>query len=225
MVKVALVAQDMPELEAVRSRLRSPARFQLREYHSLDEVRDGLSHLPFDVLLLRISSFKPANIPMLVRARSAFSHAGVVLIAREIDPGARFQVRSMPGTKLIHEASEIDDLAGIIEQLNRGDSHPLRLHPRVKRDGHAELVDPKHGLKLQAKFLDFAQMGARIWVQAKTPLKRNDRFQVHYPSISEPGKTNRVEVTVVWQQMTSGMMDTIVRGPQQVVGIRFIAAL
>lgn len=224
-VKVAVVAQAQPELDAIRYELRNPVRFMIREFLTLEEVKAGLGEFGFQILLLRIHQFGSANVAMLLKIRAHYPNVAIILLAREIDPSARFQIRAMPGTKVIHEETELPDLQLIIEQLARGDHHPSRLHARVRRESAAEIVDVKENLRMPARFLDFAQMGARVVVTSKRPLKKNDRFQVHYESTSEPGKIHRIEAVVIWQQITSGMVGTIFGGPQQTVGVRFIAAL
>lgn len=225
LVKVAIVAQAQPELEAIRYELRNPIRFATREFLSLDEVAVGLKDFAFEVLVLRIGRFSVANVPMLVKIRAYFPQASILLIASEIEPSARFQCRAMPNIKLVHEGAELQDLASMVEKFSRGEDHPGRQHARVRRNTTAEIFDAKTKRKVPAKFLDFAQMGARVQMNTREPLKRNDRIQLHYESATEPGKLHRIEAVVVWQQITSGMVGTIVKGPEQTVGIRFLASL
>lgn len=225
LIKVAIIAQAQPELEAIRYELRNPIRFATRVFLSLDEISVGLKDFAFEVLILRIGRFAMANVAMLVKVRTHFPQAAIVLIASEIEPSARFQCRAMPNVKLITEESELHDLGLIVEKLARGEDHPARQHARVRRNTAAEIFDAKTKQKLNAKFVDFAQMGARVLMNTREPLKRNDRVQLHYESTTEPGKIHRIEAVVVWQQITSGMVGTIVNGPQQTVGVRFLAKI
>ena len=225
LVKVAVVAQNEPELEAIRHRLKNPLRFMVREFLTLDEVKSGLHDFSAEVLLLRIHQFTAKNVPMLMKVRAAFPDTGLVMMANEVEPGARFQVRSMPHAKILEERTEVDDLALMVEKLARKDDHPLRLHVRMKRESHAEIVDPILGTRTPARFVNFAQMGAGLCVQTAVPLKKNDRLQVHYHSSAEPGKIHRIEAMVIWGTMMGGIVNNVINGPQQMVGLRFIAAL
>ena len=223
--RVAIVAQDEPEINVIRSYLRNPVRFTVREFLSLEEVNGGLSSFPFDVLVMRLSCFETRQVPMIVKVRTLFPDSGLVTISPIIDPSARYQVREVPKHKLIHEPNEVSDLAQVIDLLAKGQMTPHRLHSRVRREGDAELVDVKRGVKYHAKFMDFAQMGARLMVNVTEPIRANTRIQLHYRSTTEPGRVHRIESQVVWQQFTSGIVDTLVHGPQQMLGLRFIAAL
>jgi hypothetical protein len=223
--RVAIVAQDEPELQSIRNQLRNPVRFSVKEFLTLDDVNEGLASFPSEVLVMRVSSFETKQVPMLMKVRMRFPNKGLITVAPYIDPSARYQVREMPKHKLIHEPTEIADLAQIIDLLAKGETTQHRMHARVKRDGEAELVDVKRGIKHRARFMDFAQMGARMLVNVTEPIRANSRIQLHYRSTTEPGRIHKIESQVVWEQFTSGIVDTLVHGPQQMLGLRFIASL
>ena len=197
----------------------------MREFLSLDEVNSGLAIFPFHVLLMRLPCVETDQVSSILRVRERFPAAGLVTVANEIEPSARFQMREIKGHRLIDEPVELDDLAPIVEKLVKGENGHPRLHPRISREGDAEVLDVRTHTMAGAKFVDFAQMGARILVQTPTPLTRMQRIQVHYNSSSDPGRKHRIEALVVWEKVTSGIFRTVVSGPQQMVGVRFIAAL
>lgn len=233
MIRIALIAALGPEIRLLREKLQSPNKYIVREYLSLDEVNRGLSQmLPhetvetrFDIFLMRVSYFVVEHVRMLERVRRRFPQIGLVTVAGEIDPSARYQVRSVRAHKLICERTEVSDLMKIIEKLKQKDLSALRLHPRSRRYGEAEIFDPMTGQRLRAKFVDVAQMGARVIVQTKSRISRHSRLELRYQSSQEPGKVHRIESMVVWEGMTGGMVESIVQGPQQIMGLRFIAAL
>jgi DNA-binding NarL/FixJ family response regulator len=222
--KIALVAQPGLELASIREMLKNPLRYAVREFLSMDEIKGGLGQYQFDILMLRLKYFDARHLPLLAKTRSAFPRVGLITLASEIDPGARYQVRSLAGHKLLHEPMEIQDLHQVIDKISKGDAQAIRLHPRVRREGMAELVDMKHGYRHPAKFLDFAQMGARLSVSARVPLEKNRCYQLHYPSSVDTSRIHKIETKVIWEKVTSGL-GTIVSGPEQEVGLRFIAAL
>lgn len=225
LTKIALLAQPCPELRGLHEQLKNPVRYAVRDFLSLEEVNTSLGGYVFDILLIRIPVFSAQHVMVLDRARKRFPEAGLVTAASEIDFSARFQARSIERHKLIHEPSEIKDLSRVIDKLKKGEASSLRMHPRVPREGEAELVEVETGRRLKARFLDFAQMGARVLVRVQEPLAKRARVQLHYRSSSDINKIHRIESQVVWQDMTGGMFESIVKGPQQMVGLRFIAAL
>ncbi len=222
---IAIVSQPGLEVDEIREQLRNPVRFKVREFFSLDEVNQGLKQFPFDILLMRVKVFTPQHVQMISRVRAAFPSAGLITMSPEIDPSAKYQTKTIQRHKLLHEALELNDLQLIVEKLAKGETSAARLHPRVRREGECELFDAEKGTRFKARFLDFAQMGARLLVNPKTPLKKNMRLQLHYRSTSEPTRIHRIESSIVWAEINSGMVGTIVNGPQQVIGMRFIAAL
>jgi hypothetical protein len=222
---VAIVSQKGPELNQIRNHLRNPARFTLREFHSLDQVNHGLTAYPFDVLLMRLNSFDVHHVTMIKKVQLRFPNIGLITVSPLIQPVARYEVKGVPRHKLLLEPMELEDLPNVVEKLARGDQSASRLHSRVMRKGECELVDADTGERTKAQFMDFAQMGARLHVQPRIPFKRNARIQLHYRSTSEPSRIHKIQSNIVWAEMASGMMGTIIHGPQQTVGLRFVAAL
>jgi hypothetical protein len=222
--RIAIVAQAGPELEAIRQQFRNPMRYTMKEFLNSGDL-SGLGDFKFDVLLMRLNQFGSSNVPMLMRARARFPEASLVTISPKIDPATRFQVRDIIKHKLILEPTETADLVNVVDKLARGDVSSLRMHPRTKREDEAEVTDSKTGQKFKAKFLDFAQMGARLKIAAKKPLQPNARVQLSYQSTTDPNKVHRIESQVIWQYVANGIVDTVFGNSEIVVGVRFIAAL
>ena len=199
-------------------------RYTLKEFLNSGDLKD-LGGFAFDVLIMRLSQFGSANVPMVIRARQRFPHAGLVTVAPKIDPATRFQVRDVDRHKIILDPTESQDLVSVVEKLARGEHSPLRMHPRMKREDEAEIHDAKAGGKYKAKFLEFAQMGARVKVTAKKPLMVNQKVQLCYQSTTDPSRIHRIESQVIWQNTANGIIDAVFGGTEQVVGLRFIAAL
>jgi hypothetical protein len=222
--RIALISQPGPELQLVKAQLRNPLRYQVREFLSLDAISRELGSYPFEVLLMRVPAFVQAHLSMLERVRRRFPDTALITSSPVIEPGARFQARRISNHKLLHEPMELEDLPHIIDKMKKGDASALRLHARTRRDDAAEVIDD-HGRRLNGKFLDIAQMGARVVVRSRERIARKTHVQLNYSSTSEPGRTNRIAAQVVWEHTTGGMVETLVNGPNQVLGLRFIAAL
>lgn len=222
--RIALISQPGTDLRSIHHQFRNPARFVLREYHSLAEIDQHLRSFPFEILIIRVPVFVSSHVQMLVKVRGCFPEAGLITCSPDIDPSARFHVRQIQGHKLIQEPLETSDIERVVEKFIRGEKTALRLHPRTPRRDEVEVVD-SGGDRAKARFLDFAQMGARVLVQTRQLMPKNTRVQLHYRSTSEPGRVHRIESVVVWEDVTGGMIDFLIRGPQRIVGLRFIAAL
>ncbi len=222
---IAMVSQAGPELLEIRKLLRNPVLYTVREFLSLDDVNQGLLNYPFDVLLMRLGRFETAHVNLVLKVRQRFPNVALVTLSPEVRPEARYHLKDVSRHKLLLEPLEMFDLPQVIEKLVNGASSPTRLHPRVQRDGECELVDMEKGEKIPARFLDFAQLGAKLSVQPRTPLRKNTLYQLHYPSTTEPGRIQKIASKVVWAQVSSGMVGTIMKGPQQTLGLRFIAAV
>jgi hypothetical protein len=199
--------------------------YTVREFLSLDDVNQGLLSYPFDVLLMRLGRFENVHVNLVHRVRARFPDAAVVTLSLEVRPEARYQIKDLPRHKLLLEPVEMLDLPKVVEKLVRGEITPTRLHPRVPRAGECELVDMEKGERISAKFLDFAQLGAKLSALSRCPLRKNAIYQLHYPSTTEPGKTQKIVSKIVWAQVSSGMVGTIMKGPRQTLGLRFIAAI
>lgn len=226
--KIAIVSPSGPELVAIRNHLANPARFSLREFRSLDEVNQGLRSYPFEVLVIRLPIFDTPQVSTLLRLRQIFPKAGLITVSPDIQPGARYQIRELVHHKLLHEATELPDLQRVAEKFVKGEVNATRLHPRVRRDGDCELFDPTSRTRIRGRFVDFAQMGARLLVNSRVPLRQNMRIELHYQSTTEIGRLQRIESNVVWVEdcgnKAAGTFDFL-RGSLQEVGLRFIAAL
>lgn len=222
---IAPVEPESQELAAIRSRLKNPLRYRVREFLTMAAINEGLGSFPFDVLILWLPKFRLESVALVKKLRLYFPSSSVVIVSPEIDPGARFQIRQTGRLKIISEETELNDLQKVVEVLVAGSAGPIRLHPRVPREGLCKLVDATTGEVISSEFVDFAQMGAQLVLNPRVPLRKGARIQVHYPSMSEPGRTNRIESVVVWTQMKSGMVGTLMNGPTQAIGIRFIAAV
>lgn len=225
LTRIALISQPDPALRDVRSLLRNPMKYAVREFCSMEEINQGLKEFPFEVLLMRLSLFTLDHVQIVEKARARFPDVSLITSVGKIDPSARFQVKKVNRHKLISERSELKDLPRIIDVLRQGDMSSLRLHPRSERIGNAEIIDAESGMRLKAKFVDFAQMGARLLVHSKERLKKNSRIQLQYHSSVEAGKIQKIESLIVWETYSGGLVESIVNGPQQMLGLRFIAAL
>lgn len=227
--KVAIVSAPGPELKAIRNEVMNPSRFLVREFLSLEEVNMGLRAFSFDVLIMRLPVFDTPQVAIVLKLRSIFPSAGIVTVCPQIQPGARYQIRDVVRHKLLHEGTELSDLHRVVDKFVRGEINSTRLHPRVRRDGDCELVDPVTGARFRGRFLDFAQMGARVVINSGKTIGRNTRLVLQYWSTTERGRLQRIESNVVWTEICgnglSGLLGTMLHGPMQEVGLRFIAAL
>lgn len=222
---IAIVAQSGLELQSIRSQLRNPVKYTVREFLSLEDIKQGLRQYAFDILLIRLGRFDSAQVNTVVKVKSYFPRAGLITVSPEISPPARFQVKDIPRHKLLLEPIELEDLAAVVDKMVRGEGSATRLHPRVSRMGECELVDVERKTRIPARFIDFAQMGARISVSPREPLKANSYYQLHYRSTTEPSRIHKIESKIVWGQVSSSMVGTIIKGPEQTLGVRFIAAV
>lgn len=222
---IAVVAQPGLELQAIRSQLRNPVKYTVREFLSLEDINQGLRHYSFDILLMRLNRFDSAQVNTVLRVKARFPRIGLITVSPEISPPARFQVKDVSRHKLLLEPIELEDLTAVIDKMVRGEGAPTRLHPRVARSGECELVDVERKIRIPAKFIDFAQMGARISLSPREPLKANSYYQLHYRSTTEPSRIHKIESKIIWGQVSSSMVGTIIKGPEQTLGVRFIAAV
>lgn len=223
--RIVLISQPGPELSAIHQLLRNPVQYSIREILSMDHINQGLSDAVFDILLMRIPVFVDRHVGMLGRIRVRFPNAGLITSAGRIESSARFLAKSIRRHKLIQESDELNDLPGIIENLKRGSHSSLRMHPRRPQAGEAEVLDSASGQLMRAQFLDFAQMGARLSVRSRVRIHKNSRIQVRYRSSLDPNRVHRIESLVVWEEMAGTLVSSIANGPQQILGVRFIAAV
>lgn len=228
---IAIVAQlndSRSALNNIRLKLRGDnfiSRYRIREFLSVLDLNSGLKGFQFEIMLIHVPFFRIEHVNVVLKIRQRFPHAGLISLASEIDPSARFRVKDVPRHKLLNENLELDDLTKVIGKLLGADSSYPRQHSRVERIGDCELVNMVNGERTKCQFLDFAQMGARLILQTAVPLKKNTRFQLQYRSTSEPDRFHRILANIVWTEFSGGLVDSLVRGVKQTVGVRFIAAV
>ena len=223
-VRLALITQKDGGLQAIRRQLFDPSRYVVREVLSLQETQEQLQDFRFEILLMRIPYFSATHVQMTAKIHAAFPQAGLIASCLEIDPMARFQARNIPSLKILAEPQETRDLSHIIDKLKRKELSGLRQHIRNRREGEAEIIDAR-GVRLSAQFVDFAQMGARLTLRSKDLLQKGDRIRLQYRSSMDPQKVHLIEAQVAWQSVGGKMMDAIVSGLLQTIGIRFIGML
>lgn len=229
LTRIALIAAPELGLDVIRRELANPLKYTLREFLSMEEVNTGLASFSAEVLLARFRRFGPEQLRSVQKMRSLFPDTGLVTLVRETDGAAVFASREIPHHKMINENSELPDLARVVEKLRRHEWSGVRLHPRVARRGDAEILvmNPQSATavaKWRAKFVDFAQMGARLVLEenpGRSRLEQGCRVQLHYRSSSEPTKMHRIETKVVWEKEVKGWISS----QERMVALRFIAAL
>jgi hypothetical protein len=188
-------------------------------------VKRDLGLFPADIMVMRLPRLELAHLGNLAKIRTVFPRVGLITVTDSADPAARYHAREISGLKLLLAPLELNDLQRIVEKMLRREASALRLHSRVHREGGCEIVDPETGKVTPASFLDFAQMGARVRLHPREPFRRNNRLQLRYRSTTEPSRVHRIECHVMWAEVKSGIVGTLVHGPEQVMGLRFIAAL
>ncbi|CAN5641406.1 hypothetical protein BH10BDE1_BH10BDE1_11490 [soil metagenome] len=223
LTRIAIVSAPGGDLEKIRSAFRSPMKFTVREFLSMEAVIHGLVTFPMEILVLRVGTFEEKHVDMVLRARRRFHEAAIVTLARDVHPSARLKATRLERFKLLQEPLEIGDLPAIAEKLLNNDPSAHRLHPRARRDGVVQIVD-KRGLVHRGQFLDFAQMGARLLVPSLQKFEARDSVQIVYGSMSEPGKQHRIEAKIVWSAFDGGLVDQFRGVKQQTAGVRFIAS-
>ena len=224
-VNIAVVAPPGPALDLIRSGLRNPILHTVREFLCLEEVNQSLSGFSFDILIARYPQVDERSASSLQALHARFHRRALVVVSPQISPEIRYQFREMSKLIFVHEKFEVHDLPRIVEVVSKGSIHPARLHVRSSRQEAAKLLNSENGQKVSARLIDLAQMGARVLVPTPVNIQKNRRVQLQYPSRSEPGKIHRIEAKVVWVEVSAGLMSTFMTGPEQQLGLRFIAAL
>ena len=220
--RIAVISPHSSDLEKVRTALRNPLRYTVREFLSMEAVVKELKQFPMDLMVMRYARFDERQVAAATAARRIFQRVGLVLMAKEIAPAARAKVGGIERLRLLDESLETTDLTSVVEKLLRGDGSAARLHPRVRRESSVQIVDA-NGLTHRAQFLDFAQMGARISFQAIKTFKPRESVQVIYTS-SQTGKVQRLEAKVIWSALGGGLMEQFMGVKSQTAGLRFIAS-
>lgn len=212
-------------LRRIRTVLANPLRYSAREFLTLDDVKAKLSSYPFDVLLTRFPRFGDEQIKIVERLRLLWPEAPLITLAPCVLPSTRYQVRGIPHHKLLDDETELEDLPAVISGLLENDGNKQRLHSRNMRSGEVQIFGDEGRWKVEAEFLDFAQMGARLSVESPIPFERKMRVQICYRSSMDPTRMHRIESQVVWAGKTSSKLETWMTGARQEIGVRFIAAL
>ncbi len=221
--KIALVAPRGYASYCLRGLLSNPVQYVVSEYHSMETVNASLAHDPFEVLIMRFPRFTKAQVQAVLKLRTWFPQATLISLAGEIDPSARFDVRHLAGHKVLDEIAEQDDLIAAIEAVAASPASKQRLHPRVRRQGQAEVSEPSGKWRLEAQFLDFAQMGARLKLQAGEDIQPKSQIRISYRSSSDPGKIHKIECLVMWVEGST--LSKWIHGARREIGVRFVAAV
>jgi hypothetical protein len=229
--RVAIISPVSQELGLLKAQLKNPLRWVVRDITSMDLLATELSSGPLDVLIVRFAQFGRSQFDKLKKIAARFPKAAIVASSPDIDPVARYELgewtkRVPHRLRLLLEPMELGDIAAIVEKMLVNDLSFQRMHTRKRREDEAELVDSA-GERFKARFLDFSQMGARVQVQsqalAKKRLVRNQRISLRYRSSADPTRTHHIEAIVVWEGPGAGVMESLVFGHSQTVGLRFLA--
>lgn len=223
LTRIALVSQPDRDLDWIRAEFRNPVRYTYREFLSMHEVLHGLIDFPMDLLLLRLPQFREAHLPMLHRLRTKFQKVSVIVLVSDAEPRARAMLTGLERMSFLAEPEERKDLSAMIERWQKGLVVGLRQHARVKRDGEVILTD-RVGNPYRARFLDFAQMGARVAVDSLRAFDHREPLKVDYLSTqSEAGRRQVLEARVVWSKDSAGFVDSFRGVRSRTLGLRFVA--
>lgn len=223
LTRIAVVSSPGEDLEKVRQALRNPMKYTVREFLSMDAVVHGLVSFPMEILILRFSKFEDRHVEMALRAGRRFQTASILALVKSVDPMARLKSMKLERFRLLQEPLEVADLGAIIDKHRKGSSSAQRLHPRARREEDVQVID-REGRIHRGRFLDFAQMGARLSVPSLYRLEPKQSVQIVYKSSSQTGTQHRIEAKVVWSEATGGLVDQFMGVKQQTAGIRFIAS-
>ena len=231
LTRLAFIAPPGQSQQKLRTYLSRPLTYVVRDFQSLDEVYNGLARFPFEVLIARLPAFQQMHVSTIERLSAMFPHAGLITISPKIESEARFNVRSLKRHSLVDEELELNDLERIIAKAaDPRDRSVARMHPRAKRQDDAMLVinDEMYDEDFfhEARFLDFARMGARLVVPQASTLKLSvkSRVELRYRSSEDLQKVHRLEARVVWMKKTSPL-ESVLAGSKVTLGLRFVAEL
>ena len=231
LTRLALIAPPGLSQQKLRTALSRPLAYSVREFQSLEETRAGLSQFPFEVLIARLPQFELSHVPTIEKLASLFPHAGLVTISPKIDAQARFCVRNLKRHSVIDEELELCDLDRIIAKAAKPwETGVARMHPRAKRNDTAVLVSTDEmydeDFFHDARFLDFARMGARLQIPKRLAekIRSKSRLELRYRSTEDLSKVHRLETRVVWVRKTNPL-ESVLAGSKWSVGLRFIAEL
>lgn len=228
LIRIALVAPLGEAQQRLRARLSQPLSYVVREFQSLDEVQSGLAQFSFQILVVRLPTFQVGHQLMVTKLRSCYPTASLVTISPSIAPQARYAVKGLANHALLDEELELGDLDDVIHKLCKPTLNLefARLHPRVRRDGVAFLVvRTGHGdIRLPAKFVDFARMGAKLKLEGEIPHELflpKAKVELHYRSSEDAERVHRLESRVAWASRT----DALFKKTKAEIGLRFVAEL
>ncbi len=231
LTRLALIAPPGSSQQKIRTHLSRPLAYVVRDFQSLDEVHKGLARFPFEVLIARLPTFQQMHVSTIERLSSLFPQAGLITISPKIDADARYAIRSIKRHSLVDEELELNDLDCIIAKAaDPRDRSVARMHPRAKRRDEALVVinDEMYDEDFfhEARFLDFARMGARLVVPQASAHKLSvkSRVELRYRSSEDIQKVHRLEARVVWMKKTSPL-ESVLAGSKVTIGLRFVAEL
>lgn len=232
LTRLALIAPPGSSQQRLRGALSRPMVYNVREFQSLVDVQASLAHFPFSVLISRLPAFHVEHVATIQRIAALFPHAGLLTVAPEIDPRARFALRNLNRHALVDEELEFADLDLLIAKVVKArEKSPsaARMHPRAKRDDGAVLITTDEAYQddtlHDAKFVDFARMGARVVVSSTNlEVAVKSRVELRYQSSEDRKRVHRLEARVVWIKKTSPL-ESLLAGSKTVLGLRFVAEL
>jgi hypothetical protein len=231
LTRLALIAPPGLSQQKLRTALSRPLSYVVREFQSLEETRVGLAQFPFEVLIARLPQFELSHVPTIEKLAQMFPHAGLITISPKIDAQARYCIRNIKRHSVIDEELEMCDLDRIITKAAKPwEKGVARMHPRAKRNDTAVLVSKDEmydeDFFHDARFLDFARMGARLQIPPKLAEKLHPkaRIELRYRSSEDISKVHRLEARVVWVKKTNPL-ESVLAGSKFMVGLRFVAEL
>lgn len=239
LTKIAFVAPPGQAQKKIRTLLARPLSYLVREFQNMDEVHQGLSQFNFQVLISRVPAFDAGHVQMVARLRAAYPSAGLVTVSPQIDPRARYGLTQISRHTLVDEDLELDDFYRVIQRASEpAVSHAPRLHPRVRREDNVILIaESEDGseVRLRARFLDFARMGARLAIESgegegvldfsRLRLKAKSRMELRYRSSEDAERIHRIESRVVWATVSSNPVTQLLKKQKAEIGLRFVAEL
>jgi hypothetical protein len=231
LTRIAFIAPPGSSQQKLRAQLSRPLAYVVREFQSLEDVHSGLAKFPFEVLITRLAKFEATHVPTIERLSALFPQAGLITISANIDAKARFAIRNVKRHSLIDEELELGDLDRIIAKAAKPwEKSVARMHPRAKRQDEAVLVTTDEMMSKdafhEARFLDFARMGARLQVSPLTAsrLTPKCRLELRYRSSEDLQRVHRLEARVVWIKKTNPL-ESVLAGSKFNIGVRFVAEL
>lgn len=233
LTRIAFIAPHGQSQQRLRAALSRPLSYSVREFTSLADVQSNLARFPFDVLLMRLPTFEAAHTHTVERLSQVFPAAGLITVSPRIDFQARFLIRNLKRHLLVDETLELGDLDRLIARSsNPQDRSMPRMHPRTKRQDEAVLVttDERYDEDFfhDARFVDFARMGARVQVSLRTAeemkLQAKSRVELRYRSTTDGSKVHRLEARVVWVKKANPL-EQVIAGSRVTIGLRFVAEL